>query len=144
MWGRICSTDPLELRWSKGYNCNSSYYHNQIGSNNCSHCCRILPWLYVRGGCTIISCQLRHIGPRKCRFLIPITIVQFMMCVNSWHGCRIRLFADYKHCHHYMQNYNDILCNAWDCVLSSYLFFADCINMCISYYHNNWIGNMNH
>ena len=67
------------LRWSKGYIFNSSYHHQQIGNINLSHCCHILSWLNVWGGCTIICCRFdTRIYSGKTGFCV------FNSCAVSW------------------------------------------------------------
>ena len=39
----MCWTDPLNFRWSRGYICNSSHWHNQIESINLSRCYHTFP-----------------------------------------------------------------------------------------------------
>ena len=63
--GVVCTLKwRFKFRWPRGYICNSSYYHHQIGSINLSHYCHIFPWLCVWVVCTIICCRF-HIYPGK-------------------------------------------------------------------------------
>ena len=38
IWGCMCSTDPFQYRWLKGYIYSICYHHHQIGSIHLSHC----------------------------------------------------------------------------------------------------------
>ena len=51
--GFMCSTDPFQFRWLKGYIYSSCYYHHQIRSINLSHCYHIFPWSCVWDVCYI-------------------------------------------------------------------------------------------
>ena len=41
IWGCMCSTDPFQYRWLKGFIYSSCYYHHQIGSIHLSYCYHI-------------------------------------------------------------------------------------------------------
>ena len=67
----MCSTGPFKYRWLKGYIYSSCYYHHQIVSIHLSHCL-----LYH------ILSLIVYTFRENWEFVF-ITIVQFMMSVNS-------------------------------------------------------------
>ena len=83
IWDCTCSTGPFKYRWLKGYIYSSCYYHHQIGSIHLSHCFHIFPWLCAWDVCYIICCHLLYIHSGKKREFVFISIVQFMISVNS-------------------------------------------------------------
>ena len=114
LWDRMCSTDPFQFRWLKGYTHSSSYHHhNQIGSVNLSHCYIFfsvvvcLRWLLVH----ILS--LIAYKFRDNRDFVSIIIVQFMTRGNS--GIRlgvqiifVYLYITPSHYHHCANIFGDI------------------------------------
>ena len=66
--GCICSNDSFKLMCTKGYVCNSSYFHHQIGNIDLSHCCHIFSGCFW-GACIIIFCQSLYIYSRKACFV---------------------------------------------------------------------------
>ena len=78
----MCSTNSFKFTWSRGYICNSSYYHYQIESINFSHACHIFPrrmclgWL-SNGILSVASYRSRESWG-------SIATVQPMMCANDW------------------------------------------------------------
>ena len=91
----MCSTVPFKLIWSRGYICNSFYYHHQIGRINLSHCFNIFPWLCVWSGCTVIFSQFLYIYiyvylyPGKSGLLFPLLLhslpcVQILEYIKAW------------------------------------------------------------
>ena len=92
----MCSTDPFQYRWLKGYVYSSCYYHHQIESINLSHCYHIFPWYCLR-------CLLHHIllliayKFRENREFVFIIIVQFMMSANSQIRFDLKIVLVYFH-----------------------------------------------
>ena len=88
----MCSTDPFQFRWLKGYVYRSCYYHHQIGSVNLSHCYHIFPWSCVWDVCCIIFCHILHIHSRKTGILFSsllcslwwVQIVGYVMACRSY------------------------------------------------------------
>ena len=54
----MCSSDPFQFRWLKGYIYSSCYYHNQIGSMNLSH---LLSYFSV---VVCLRCLVHHVLSR--------------------------------------------------------------------------------
>ena len=74
-WDCTYSTDLFKFRWPRGYICNSSYRHHQIGSINFSHgYCYMFPLLCVWGSCGI--CHL--LWSRKSWGFVSITVQSMM------------------------------------------------------------------
>ena len=77
IWGCMCSTDPFQFRWLKGYIHSSCYYHHRIGSINLTHCYHIFPGLCAWDVCSIIFCHVLHIRSGKTGNLISILLCSF-------------------------------------------------------------------
>ena len=84
MWGFMYWTGPFHFRWSRGYICNSSYYHHLIGSINLFHCCYIFPWLCGWKGCTIICCRFHMYISWDSWVLCLSLLYNFLMCINKY------------------------------------------------------------
>ena len=164
----------LNFRWSRGYIYNSSYYHNQIGSINLSHCCHIFR------GCVpdviIPSYAVCFIYiPGKLGFLSVIAVQSYDVCKGwstLWPDGRIRLFA----CHatslssscraiwkywtskmlvryilfEYVSKIKSILSIIFPviygamCIQLTHLSYYDYENTCTLYYCHHQIGSMTH
>ena len=93
----MCSTDPFQFSWLKGYIYSSCYYHHQIGSINLSHC-YIFPWSCVWDVCYIVFCHVLHIHSVK-----TVILSSSLLCSLWWVqivgllvvSYRIRLFVHY-------------------------------------------------
>ena len=101
----MCSIDPFQFRWLKGYIYSSYYYHHQIGSINLSPCYHIFPVVVC------LICLLHHILSRIAYTFrenwdfVLIIIVQFMISANSLirYGLQIVFVCLYitpSHYHH--------------------------------------------
>ena len=88
----MCSTDPFQFRWLKGYIYSSCNYHHQIGSINLSHCYYIFPWSCVWDFCYIIFCHVLHIYSGKIannrkRYDLQIVFVCLSITPSHYHHC---------------------------------------------------------
>ena len=92
IWGCICSTDPFQFRWMKGYIHSSCYHPHQIGSINFSHCYHIFPWSCVWDVCYIIFCYVLHTHSGKTEILFSsllcslwwVQIIGYVMACRSY------------------------------------------------------------
>ena len=80
IWGCMCSSDPLQLRWLKWCIYSSCYYHHQIGSIHLSHCNHIFPWLCLIHECPLL-CTNSH--TRLTRISAHISRARFMYLARS-------------------------------------------------------------
>ena len=105
IWGWMCWTVPLKFRWSRGYICNSYYYH-QIRSINDFHCCHIFRG-YVWAGCTSIFCQFCFCFQYNCAVYDACKYPDTLKSEG-----RICLFTHYTLYRHYADKYEgtDIKC----------------------------------
>ena len=140
----MCSTDPFQFTWLKGYIYSPCYYHHQIGSINVSNCYHIFSMVMC------LRCLLHHILSRiaytfrKNWDFVLIIIVQFMMSANyrMRYGLQIVLIclyitpSHYHHCVHLSVDIELIFCrvcesdwsyslsypsfNIWGCMFSVY------------------------
>ena len=74
----MCSTDPFQFMWLRGYNHSSCYYDHQIGGINLTHY-HIFPWLCAWDVCYIIFCHLLHIHSEKTGILFSL-----LLCSLWW------------------------------------------------------------
>ena len=91
MWGCMCSTDPFQFRWLRGYIHISCYYHNQIGFINLTHY-HIVPWLCAWDVRYIIFGNYFHIHSRKTGIWFSLLLcnlwwVQIIGYVLAWRSC---------------------------------------------------------
>ena len=91
----MCSTDPFQFRWLKGYIYSSSYYYHQIGSINLSHCYHIFPWSCVWDVCYIIFCHILHIHSGKTGILFSSSLCSlwWVQIIGYFMACRSYSFV---------------------------------------------------
>ena len=92
----MCSTDPFQFRWLKGYIYSSCYYHHQIGSINLSHCYHVFLWSCVWDVCYIIFCHVLHKHSGKTGILFSSLLCSLwwlQLIVGYVMACRLYSFV---------------------------------------------------
>ena len=150
----MCSCDPFQFRWLKGYIHNSCYYHHQIGSINLTHYYHIFRWLCAWDVCYIIFCHLLHIHSGKtvivfslllCSLFVHYTTSLSSLCKLIWRHWTYKMAVRYiwLSVRVRLNIFSQLSIIQYMCVFSLpiYLVMIERIHT-LSYYHHE-IGSMN-